>query len=169
MNGIGGAWGVAVLPDQNLLFVGDFIGNTIWRCDLNGNELTPLVTGMETPRGPVPGSVESLAYGFGLALVRFKGIVETLNVACTTPIDDEHVHVRFAFSVNKSAGANVAKGVGAAFVKEVSRQLGQDIPIWENKVQHKQPLLCDGDGPIGMFRRWCEQFYAAPQQEAAAE
>lgn len=126
-------------------------------------------TGMETPRGPVPGSVESLAYGFGMALVRFKGIVETLNVACTTPIDEDNVHVRFAFAVNKSAGANVAKGVGMAFVKEVSRQLGQDIPIWENKIQHEQPLLCDGDGPIGMFRRWCQQFYARPQEAAAAE
>jgi len=59
--------------------------------------------------------------------------------------------------------------VGSAFVKEVSRQLGQDIPIWENKIQHEQPLLCDGDGPIGMFRRWCQQFYARPQEAAAAE
>jgi hypothetical protein len=23
------------------------------------------------------------------------------------------------------------------------------------------PVLCDGDGPIGIFRRWAKQFYVA--------
>jgi len=22
-----------------------------------------------------------------------------------------------------------------------------------------RPVLCDGDGPIGLFRRWAKQFY----------
>lgn len=126
-------------------------------------------TGMETPRGTVDGSVESLSYGFGLAVVRFKGIVETLNIGCTTPIDEDHVHLRFNFSVKNTAGANMARGVGRAFVAEVTRQLEQDIPIWENKIQYEKPLLCDGDGPIGLFRRWCTQFYSWPGEEQAAE
>ena len=46
---------------------------------------------------------------------------------------------------------------------EVSRQLEQDIPIWENKVYLSRPVLCDGDGPIGVFRRWAKQFYSADQ------
>ena len=125
--------------------------------------------GMETPRGTVEGSIESLNYGFGLAVVRFKGIVETINVACQTPIDADHVHLRFNFSVNKSAGAEMARGVGKAFVAEVTRQLEQDIPIWENKVQYEKPLLCDGDGPIAIFRKWCTQFYTWPDGQEAAE
>ncbi len=124
-------------------------------------------TGMETPRGTVDGSVESLNYGFGLAIVRFKGIVETLNVASTTPIDGENVHLRFNFSVKRTAGADIVRGVGKAFVAEVTRQLEQDIPIWENKIQLERPMLCDGDGPIALFRRWCTQFYTEPAQEAA--
>jgi hypothetical protein len=125
--------------------------------------------GMETPRGTVDGSIESLNYGFGLAVVRFKGIVETLNVASTTPIDADHVHLRFNFSVKQTAGAEMARGVGKAFVAEVARQLEQDIPIWENKIQYEKPLLCDGDGPIGIFRRWCTQFYSWPDGQQAAE
>jgi hypothetical protein len=125
--------------------------------------------GMETPRGTVDGSIESLNYGFGLAVVRFKGIVETLNVASTTPIDADHVHLRFHFCVKKTAGAEMARGVGKAFVAEVTRQLEQDIPIWENKIQYEKPLLCDGDGPIGIFRRWCTQFYCWPEGKEAAE
>jgi hypothetical protein len=63
----------------------------------------------------------------------------------------------------------MARGVGKAFVAEVTRQLEQDIPIWENKVQYEKPLLCDGDGPIGIFRRWCTQFYCWPDKRQAAE
>lgn len=29
-------------------------------------------------------------------------------------------------------------------------------------IQHERPLLCDGDGPIAMFRGWCKQFYSYP-------
>ena len=127
-------------------------------------------TGMETPRGTVDGSIDSRSYGFGFAVVRFKGIVETINVGCTTPIDENHVHLRFNFSVKKNGGtADISKGVGKAFVAEVSRQVEQDIPIWENKIQYEKPLLCDGDGPIGLFRRWCTQFYVWPGEEQAAE
>ncbi len=125
--------------------------------------------GMETPRGTVDGSIESLNYGFGLAIVRFQGIVETLNVATMTPIDPDHIHLRFNFSVKQTAGAEMARGVGKAFVAEVARQLEQDIPIWEHKVQYEKPLLCDGDGPIGIFRRWCTQFYSWPEGQQAAE
>jgi 3-ketosteroid 9alpha-monooxygenase subunit A len=124
-------------------------------------------TGMETPQGHVDGSVESLSYGFGLSLVRFKGIVETILVSSVTPIDGDNVDVRFAFSVKKLGGRSITKGVGAAFIAEVSRQLEQDIPIWENKTQHERPILCDGDGPIALFRRWSKQFYSWPGEGSA--
>jgi 3-ketosteroid 9alpha-monooxygenase subunit A len=114
---------------------------------------------METPRGPVDGSIESLGYGYGMGIVRFKGIIETLNVGATTPIDRENCHLRFNFSVKKVGGADITRGVGKAFVNEVKRQVEQDIPIWENKVHLSRPLLCDGDGPIASYRRWTEQFH----------
>ena len=98
--------------------------------------------------------------------VRFKGIVETLNVATMTPIDADHVQLRFNFCVKQTAGAEMARGVGKAFVAEVTRQLEQDIPIWENKVFKERPTLCDGDGPIGLFRQWAQQFYV--EDSAAA-
>ena len=123
--------------------------------------------GMETPRGNVEGSVESLSYGFGFSIVRFKGIVETLLVSSVTPIDPERVDVRFSFKIKKLGGADITKGVGKAFIAEVSRQLEEDKPIWENKIQHERPVLCDGDGPIGLFRRWCRQFYTWPEGEGS--
>jgi hypothetical protein len=50
--------------------------------------------------------------------------------------------------------------VGAAFIKEVSRQVEEDIPIWENKAFIPRPALADTDGPFMKFRKWASQFYA---------
>ena len=44
-------------------------------------------------------------------------------------------------------------------IDEAVRQMEQDIPIWESKRYLEQPLLCDGDGPIGRFRSWSTQFH----------
>ena len=71
----------------------------------------------------------------------------------------------FAFTV-RDIGKGITGGIGKAFIAEVSRQLEQDIPIWENKVYKNPPVLCDGDGPIGLFRRWAKQFYPEPSDRA---
>lgn len=116
-------------------------------------------TVMSTPAGEVDGQIEAIAYGFGFSTNRFTGLVETLLLGCVAPVDDEYVDVRFTFTLKRIGGRSITKGVGQAFVKEISRQLEQDKPVWENKVYIDPPVLCDGDGPIGLFRRWCKQFY----------
>jgi phenylpropionate dioxygenase-like ring-hydroxylating dioxygenase large terminal subunit len=126
-------------------------------------------TKMRTPMGKVTGQVESISHGFGYALTRFTGIVETLLVAGITPIDEEYVDVRFSFTVKKAIDQDVTSTVGAAFMREIERQLGQDIPIWENKVYVSPPLVVDGDGPIGIFRRWVKQFYSESRPEGVTE
>ena len=118
-------------------------------------------TMMKTPMGKVKGQVESISHGFGYALTRFTGLVDTLLVAGITPIDDDYVDVRFAFTVKKLPSGDATSTVGQAFMREIERQLGQDIPIWENKIYVNPPLVVDSDGPIGIFRRWSKQFYAS--------
>jgi hypothetical protein len=125
-------------------------------------------TVMRTPMGKTTGSIESHSHGFGYSLTRFIGIVETLLVASQTPIDDDYVDVRFSFSVKKLATGDVTSTVGAAFIREIERQLAQDIPIWENKIYVHPPLVVDNDGPIGIFRRWTKQFYSEPEMAPAA-
>jgi len=127
------------------------------------------VAGTETPMGRVDQRVESTSYGFGLSFVRLTGLVDTLLIGTQTPIDDDNVHVRFNFMVKKTGGVEVARGIGKAWLKEIVQQLEQDRPIWEHKVQHENPLLCDGDGPIGVFRSWARQFYTWPEEQSAAE
>jgi nitrite reductase/ring-hydroxylating ferredoxin subunit len=112
-----------------------------------------------TPQGTVEGQIASDNHGFGFGVVRFTGIVDTLIVSSVTPIDGEYLDVRFSFKTKKMANEQVTTNVAAAFIKEIERQMGQDIPIWENKIMKQPPVLCDGDGPIGLFRRWAKQFY----------
>ena len=106
----------------------------------------------ETPQGEVKGELEVDVYGFGFSLSRFRGIVETTNMASVTPIDEEYCDVRFSFTVKKIGGADITAGVGRAFTKEIARQLEEDTPIWENKAFFEHPMLCDGDGPVAEFR-----------------
>ena len=129
-----------------------------------GSRSTRRFTWSRTPRwkhlrGDVTGELEVDVHGFGFSLSRFRGIVETTNMASVTPIDDEYCDVRFSFTVKKLGGADITAGVGKAFTNEVARQLEEDAPIWENKAFFHQPMLCDGDGPVAEFRKWCKDFY----------
>ena len=37
----------------------------------------------------------------------------------------------------------------------------QDVVIWERKRYRSVPRLCRSDGDIGLYRRYCKQFYPA--------
>ena len=52
---------------------------------------------------------------------------------------------------------------------DMGLELEEDIPIWENKAYLERPALCDGDAPIGRFRRWARQFYADSTQTEVDE
>jgi phenylpropionate dioxygenase-like ring-hydroxylating dioxygenase large terminal subunit len=125
-------------------------------------------TVMTTPQGPAKGTIDVHAYGFGFTTTRFTGIVETLLLSSATAIDDDHCELRFNFYVKNLVNAGVTSTVGAAFRREIARQLEQDIPIWENKIYVDPPMLCDGDGPIGVFRKWCKQFYTPSPSSSSA-
>lgn len=113
----------------------------------------------QTPRGTVDGRIDSTAYGPGISIVRFSGIVDTLLVTATTPIDAENSETRFNFYVRSLGDAATDSTVGEAFAAEVDRQFLEDVPIWEHKAHLVRPALADTDGPFMKFRRWYSQFY----------
>lgn len=126
-------------------------------------------TVMTTPSGEVEGKVEARPHGLGFSTNRFTGLVETLLIGAVVPIDEELVHVRFTFIVKKFGGADIMKGVGKAFVAEITHQLEQDRPVWENKKYIEKAMFCDGDGPLPQFRKWASQFYPDWYKQAARE
>jgi phenylpropionate dioxygenase-like ring-hydroxylating dioxygenase large terminal subunit len=113
-----------------------------------------------TPRGEQHGRIEIQAHGFGLGVTRFTGIADLLVVTSGSPIDEEHTHTRLQFAVKKLPNSDATRGVGKAFIGEIERQFGQDIPIWENKIHLEHPLLVEGEAEIALLRRWASQFYS---------
>jgi nitrite reductase/ring-hydroxylating ferredoxin subunit len=112
-----------------------------------------------TPRGVMEGRIDNVQFGPGVALVGFSGIVDTLNYACTTPIDASSCVVRFNFRFKTMGDEATTRNVGKAFVAEVDKQMKEDRPIWEHKAHLVRPALADNDGPFMKFRRWMAQFY----------
>jgi hypothetical protein len=49
--------------------------------------------------------------------------------------------------------------VTAARMRDLAKQVHQDIPIWNNKIYMKQPLLVKGDGPMLAYREQYQRFY----------
>ena len=115
-----------------------------------------------TPRGVMEGRIDSRNVGPGMAVVEFSGIVDTLNLAVTTPITADQSIIRFNFRFRTMGDEETTRNVGRAFVREVDKQVQEDKPIWEHKAHLVRPALADHDGPFMKFRRWAAQFYAEP-------
>lgn len=113
-----------------------------------------------TPRGVVDGRIDSTADGPGVSIVRFSGIIDTLLISASTPIDAETTETRFNFYVRNLGDESANSSVGDAFASEVDRQFAEDKPIWEHKAHLVRPALADNDGPFMKFRKWYSQFYA---------
>jgi len=113
-----------------------------------------------TPRGVVDGRIDSMADGPGVSIVRFSGIIDTLLVTASTPIDSGQTETRFHFYVRSLGDDATNSTVGEAFAAEVDKQFVEDMPIWEHKAHLVRPALADNDGPFMKFRKWYSQFYA---------
>jgi hypothetical protein len=115
---------------------------------------------METPRGIIDGRISARSVGPGFGFTRYRMGGEMFHTTCSIPIDAHSVEVNFAFYVRGDEPADADRGVGGAMIREIQRQMDQDIPIWENKRYLERPMLCDGDGPILKAREWMRQFYS---------
>ena len=106
------------------------------------------------------GRLETYSFGPGQTFQKFSRMFDIVMMGTITPIDDQNIHMRFSFSMPKQQTSEHTLYANA-FRDEIVRQVGQDIPIWENKVYLEEPTRCDGDGPIARYRKWFDQFYAA--------
>ena len=116
-----------------------------------------------TPDGEIKGRVDIESHGGSIGITRFQGIGEALLIVTGTPVADglHETVMRFSFKILDN-DIEATRGLGKAFINEVIRQHAQDITIWEHKKFHENPVLCDGDGPIHLIRKYYQQFYAKP-------
>jgi nitrite reductase/ring-hydroxylating ferredoxin subunit len=123
----------------------------------------------KTPEGEKKGNVDIRCYGTGFGVTRFTGVIETLLVITGIPIDDELHQTTIRYIVKKIEGNDAAtEGIAKAFISELARQYSEDIPIWENKKFLARPALCDGDGPIGLIRKYYAGFFPQTHDDSGS-
>ena len=83
-----------------------------------------------------------------------------------TPIDHETFDLRFGVLVKKDPA--MSEGLSRMWVDsqvEMSHMgFNQDVEIWHRKTTIDNPILCDGDGPVNMLRKWFKNFYVDVDQ-----
>ena len=117
---------------------------------------------MGTPRGEVDGEITSASQGPGQNWVRFTGICETLLIACVTPVEKDHLKVRYLYTQPKSQKDGPNAGLARAIIADVNKQMDQDKVVWDRMRYEPNPIICDGDGPIPKFRQFYSRYYTAP-------
>lgn len=113
-------------------------------------------TEVETSKGPAKNVIEVNSFGLGFGYTRFTGICDTISLNGMTPIDTETTDLTVVFLQPRESKH---RGIARAICQDLEKQVEEDIPIWEHKRYREAPALCDGDGPIAEYRRWCRQFY----------
>jgi phenylpropionate dioxygenase-like ring-hydroxylating dioxygenase large terminal subunit len=103
-----------------------------------------------------------LAHGFGYSLVHAR--VERTPISIrfyinAVPIDGERMQLHIAAAIRKFPVPGLDRIIREAVFQGLRHDVSQDIPFWESKHFLERPLLAEGDGPIGTYRRWCKQFY----------
>ncbi len=115
------------------------------------------------------GGIDTTDYGPAFQVVRVHGGAEALMMNTATPIDEEHTDVSFAYSIRSNGDPAATRKLGAALIRDLEHQMEQDIQIWEHKRYWERPALCDGDGALGLYRRWMRQFFGDPEAHAREE
>jgi nitrite reductase/ring-hydroxylating ferredoxin subunit len=121
----------------------------------------PLIPGRAHFTAKFDVTVHGLGFSHVQVNVERPGILINLFVL-SSPIDEETVLLRTSAAV-RNWGGPVTKVIRELAAWGLHREVGQDAPVWESKRYLERPLLAEGDGPIGEYRRYCKQFYVDAQ------
>lgn len=124
-----------------------------------------VVAEMVTPRGPMTGIIDVRALGPGQSMAQYIDVTHVVQSQQVTPIDAEHCHLRWQLYHLPDLSDGKMR-VTLARMRDLVKQVNQDIPIWNAKTYHTEPLLVQGDGPILAYRRGYQRFYEFDQPEA---
>ena len=91
-------------------------------------------------------------------------------LAMSTPTTPGEVDIRLAVAVRATRPAltPVLPLLHLAAAAGVVHDFRQDMAVWESKRYLGRPVLAEGDGPVGAFRKWCRQFYPASPASTSA-
>ena len=121
--------------------------------------------------------VSAVAHVFGLGYsyveIRERSIgMDTRLWVLATPVDGTLIELVLVGQVRKLIGPKRpivgmrflppglrTRLMNAFILSAQKRDVMQDVAIWSRKRYRPRPRLCRSDGEIGLYRRYCEQFY----------
>jgi nitrite reductase/ring-hydroxylating ferredoxin subunit len=114
-------------------------------------------------------------WGFGYSVVDVHVLEHDLwtrQFVFATPTEEGRIALRIGLSLKRIASkralhplatllplALLESLIERAAFRGYRADVEQDFLIWERKTYLTRPALADGDGPVGLYRKWARQFY----------
>ena len=110
-----------------------------------------------------PSHLHATTFSPGFALVRntYGPNAEMVMYNSAQPIDRHTTLMRWTLMVRRE----IEDLVGDDVMKGIISGLGDDYPIWANKVHKRRPVFCKGDQTLVTFRKWVRQFYLTSEDK----
>jgi hypothetical protein len=135
--------------------------------DLMGTKSVNARMKMKSPLGgEVDASIENTSVP-GMGIVHLRGICDTLIVITSAPIDGDYVDQMFSYK-QRTGGDSKLERIGRAFLRDLEKQMNEDIVCFEHKRYWVRPLLVDDDGAIADYRRRARKNYTGDFPEPGA-
>ena len=111
----------------------------------------------------IPSQLHATVYQPGFALVRntYGPNAEMVVYNSAQPISKHETKMRWTLTVRRE----IEDQAGDEVMRGIIDGLGDDYPIWANKVHKHRPLFCKGDETLVKFRKWVRQFYVTEQDK----
>lgn len=117
----------------------------------------------EMTNADYPNHLHAITWSPGFAMVRttYGPGAEMIMYNSPQPISRNATLMRWTLLVRREiadqAGDDVMRGIIAG--------LGDDYPIWANKIHRHRPVFCEGDKTLVAFRKWVRQFYITSKDQ----
>lgn len=108
---------------------------------------------------PIPVVSVATYHGPAIQFTHLQWAYDMVLINAHIPIDADNLLLRFGVIVKAGEGATLPPEVLEAHVAAARDGYFEDVAIWENKCWRDQPVLADGDGPIGEVRKWYDSFF----------
>jgi nitrite reductase/ring-hydroxylating ferredoxin subunit len=136
---------------------------------------------MRRRRGGVSKAIDAdfalWAWGLGYSIVEAHVPQHDLvlrHFVLATPSSPGRVDLRIALSLRRIASRRALHPLAVlapsrllewvlerVAMRAYAADVRQDFDMWNHKTMLERPALADGDGPVGLYRKWARQFYAA--------
>ncbi|MGB5683419.1 MAG: Rieske 2Fe-2S domain-containing protein [Polyangiales bacterium] len=108
---------------------------------------------------PIPVVSVATYHGPAIQFTRLEWAYDMVLINAHIPVEQNRLLLRFGVMLKTGEGVTLPPQVLEAHVAAARDGYFEDVAIWENKRWRDEPMLADGDGPIGEVRKWYSSFF----------